>query len=344
MSLTIEKNKDLSGLNSLRLSAQAECFCEVKSVADWQEALAWANSADLPVTILGGGSNVVLAPRIEGLVLHPANAELGLEREDAESVFVRVGAGHDWDPFVRACVDHAWFGLENLVSIPGSCGAAPVQNIGAYGVDLADWVHAVSCIDLNTGEVFERSAADCEFGYRTSRFKTKEAGRLGILAVTFKLSKKPKVNLSYAALHEALDAAGVAPTPINVLKQVEAIRAHKLPNPIVTPNAGSFFKNPVLSTSELSALQNLLPHIPVYPVAEGRVKISAAYLIEQAGLKGFTEAGFAMSERHSLVLINLSASSGQACLHFASRVAERVHALFGVLLEREPIALGTLAS
>lgn len=344
MSLTFEKNKDLSGLNSLRLSAQAEYFCEVQSVADWQEALAWAKSADLPVTILGGGSNVVLAPRIEGLVLHPSNAELELEQEDTESVFVRVGAGHDWDRFVRACVDRAWFGLENLVSIPGSCGAAPVQNIGAYGADLADWVHTVSCIDLNTGGVFERSAADCEFGYRSSRFKTKDAGRLGIWAVTFKLSKKPKVNLSYAALKEALDVAGVDCTPINVLKQVETIRAQKLPDPSVTPNAGSFFKNPVLSTSELAVLQSLLPHIPVYPFAEGRVKVSAAYLIEQAGLKGFSEAGFAMSEKHSLVLINSGASSGQACLHFASRVAERVRDRFGVLLEREPIALGTLAS
>ena len=159
MSLTIERNKDLSGANSLRLTAQAEYFSKVQSIADWREALAWAKSGGLPITLLGGGSNVVLAPRIEGLVLHPANTELGLEREDTESVFVRVGAGHDWDRFVRACVDRAWYGLENLVSIPGSCGAAPVQNIGAYGVDLADWVHAVTCIDMNTGEVFDRSVA-----------------------------------------------------------------------------------------------------------------------------------------------------------------------------------------
>jgi len=344
MPLTIEKSKDLSSCNTLRLSAQAQYFCEVESIDDWREALVWAKASGLAVTILGGGSNVVLAPRILGLVVHPSNSDLSFQHEDSNYVSVKVGAGCDWDRFVRSSIDRGWFGLENLVSIPGSCGAAPVQNIGAYGVDVAAWVKTISCIDMHTGEVFERNADDCDFGYRSSRFKTEDAGRVGIIAVTFKLRRTPKVNLSYAGLCDAMDAAGLEPTPINVLRQVEAIRAQKLPNPSVSPNAGSFFKNPVLSVSELSALQQLLPRVPVYPVEGGSVKVSAAYLIEQAGLKGFSENGFAMSEQHALVLINSGASSGEACLRFANRVAERVCDRFKVVLEREPLALGAFGS
>jgi UDP-N-acetylmuramate dehydrogenase len=339
--MQFEADVSLGGLNTLGVVSRAEHFCRVTSDTDWLAALDYANTRSLPITILGGGSNVILRSTLSGLVVHPVGDGIELIEQTATNVVVNVGAGAEWDKLVRFCNERGWFGLENLVSIPGSSGAAPVQNIGAYGVEVAEFIERVRVLDLQTGEFALIKGQDCGFAYRYSHFKGPWRGRYAILGIHLRLSKTPRVNTNYAALAKALLAAGLnEPSPLDVLNTVAAIRAEKLPDVHVMPNAGSFFKNPIVSTEQAQSLQAQYPELPVYTLDGQSEKLAAAYLIETVGLKGCRRGGCGISEEHALVLVNPGHASGAECLALADEVINRVQSEFDVALEIEPVVMG----
>lgn len=339
--MQFERDVSLEGLNTLGVTSRAENFCRVESDADWLAAIDYANSRGLGITLLGGGSNVVLGEQLRGLVVHPVGDEIDLFEQRGDDVLVDVLAGTEWDTLVRICNQRGWFGLENLVSIPGSCGAAPVQNIGAYGVEIAEFIESVRVLDLDTREFSVIKSQDCGFAYRYSYFKGPWRARYGIVGIRLRLSTTPAVNISYFALEQALENAGLCePTPEDVLNTVAAIRAAKLPDVRRVPNSGSFFKNPIVSGEYAQHLKAQYPDLPVYPLGDGRAKLAAAYLIEGAGLKGYQHAGCGISEDHALVLVNPGQATGAGCLALAEHVMSTVQSAFGVTLEIEPVVLG----
>ena len=339
--MQFERDVSLEGLNTLGVTSRAENFCRVESDADWLAAIDYASSRGLGITLLGGGSNVVLGEQLRGLVVHPVGDDIDLFGQRGDDVLVDVLAGTEWDTLVRICNQRGWFGLENLVSIPGSCGAAPVQNIGAYGVEIAEFIESVRVLDLNTREFSVVKSQDCGFAYRYSYFKGPWRTRYAIVGIRLRLSKTPTVNTRYAALAQTLENAELhAPTPVDVLNTVAAIRAAKLPDVRRVPNSGSFFKNPIVSGEFAQHLQALHPDLPVYAVDDGSAKLAAAYLIEAAGLKGYLDAGCGISEDHALVLVNPGRATGAECLALAEHVISTVQSAFGVTLDIEPVVMG----
>lgn len=339
--MQFEADVSLGGLNTLGVGSCADHFCRVQSDSDWLLALDYAHSRNLPIMVLGGGSNVILGERLQGLVIHPVGDDVALIEQTDKDVLIDVLAGAEWDWLVRLCNQRGWFGLENLVSIPGSCGAAPVQNIGAYGVEIASFIDSVRVVDLQTREFKSIKNEACGFAYRYSHFKGPWRSRYAISSVRLRLSKTPMVNTSYGALAQTLAVAGLhEPSPLDVLNSVAAIRAEKLPDVHQTPNVGSFFKNPIVSTQQAQGLREQFPDLPVYPVDDQNAKLAAAFLIEAGGLKGYQRAGCGISERHALVLVNSERSSGAQCLAVADYVINTVQAKFGVTLEIEPVIMG----
>ena len=334
-------NVSLGPYNTLGVTSQAAHFCTVLSDADWVEALDYSDTRGLPVIILGGGSNVVLGSTLEGLVVHPADEAIELIEQTAQNVVIDVGAGAEWDAMVRLCHSRGWYGLENLVSIPGSCGAAPVQNIGAYGVEIASFIDSVRVLDLQTREFKYIKSEECGFAYRYSHFKGPWRGRYAIVSIRLRLFKAPRVNISYAALADALDATGLhEPSPLDVLNTVAAIRASKLPDVHDMPNVGSFFKNPIVSNEQAQRLKAQYSELPVYALDGQSAKLAAAYLIESVGLKGYQREGCGISEGHALVLVNPGKASGAECLALADEIINRVQSEFDVTLEIEPVLMG----
>lgn len=324
----------LAHCNTLRLPARAQWCASVTTHEELAEALAFARARDLPVRVLGAGSNVVLHERIAGCVLLMRMGGEQVLDEGAEAVRVRVAAGTSWHEFVLACHVRGWHGLENLALIPGTVGAAPVQNIGAYGVELAAFVEEVTASDRVNGErrVFSRS--DCRFGYRCSIFKEALAEQLVITDVTLRLPRHAAVQADYPALRAALDP-GMAPSPAAVLQAVLAIRRARLPDPGVLPNVGSFFHNPVIDRACFESLRANHPDVVCW--ADGdRVKLAAAWLVEQAGGKHLREGPARVHERQALVLVNAGGATAAQVLALARRIADAVHVRFGVELRIEP--------
>lgn len=325
---------DLTGANTLALRAQAARLIRLTAVAD-VPAVAHAAS---PVFILGGGSNVVLPPCLAGTVV---KVELRGIREiaaDADAVILEAGAGEDWHRFVAHCVEQGLGGLENLALIPGTVGAAPVQNIGAYGLEVGERIAGVTAYDLHRGEWHDWTAQACEFAYRDSAFKRAEPGRWLIASVRFRLPRRWQPRLDYPDLRQRPEWADTAPTPAAVFHAVCEIRRAKLPDPARLPNAGSFFKNPVLEVAAYRGLAAAHAGMPAWPQADGRVKLAAAWLIEQAGWKGRNLGPVGMHERHALVLVNHGGADANDVLRLSDAVQAAVSAKFGVTLEREPVA------
>jgi UDP-N-acetylmuramate dehydrogenase len=327
--------------NTLRAPSTAEYWVEVRTLEDWSAAIELARERGLSPTILAGGSNVVLKDCLPGLVIHPMDDSVVCLEETATDILVEVGAGASWDWWVRYSVSQGWYGLENLVAIPGSCGAAPVQNIGAYGVEVASFIESVHCIDLRSGRMSELARVDCDFEYRHSVFKA-ERGQWGITHVRFRLSKQSQCMTQYQEVKNWLAAHQCHhPEPSDVLQAVASIRAAKLPDVGQYPNVGSFFKNPVVTQDTAERLLEILPNLPVYVLDNGVTKLSAAYLIEALGLKGLRYRGCQVSEQHALVLINTQSDRGEHCLELAQKVSDKVYEHFGVALEQEPSILGS---
>jgi len=336
--MDIASSVSLKPHNTLCLDAQADWFVSVRNSEELVSALDFARERNLAVFPLGEGSNVVLRERLPGLVVHMATQGIQLRRDDGREACLRVAAGENWHDLVVWCCDRGLHGLENLALIPGSVGAAPVQNIGAYGVELSDWIQGVEVRDIQSGALGYLSASDCEFGYRTSRFKTPAGKGLLITAVDIRVDRNAEIRDGYPTLKAALKDD--TPSHRQVLEAVISVRQARLPDPVVTPNVGSFFKNPIVPAETATRLLQQYPDLPSYATAGEDVKLSAAWMIDQLGWRGKAQAGVAVSRDHSLVLVNRSATSSEAVLGLADAIRRSVRDVFGLELVLEPQVLG----
>ena len=342
MTPTILEKVSLQSYNSLALPAEAEYFCAVENHSDLLAALAFARSRDMPVTPLGGGSNIVLAGDIPGLVIL-VNLKGISSRLENGSAYITFGAGENWHDQVQHCLQQGWYGLENLSLIPGNMGAAAIQNIGAYGVELGDLFVSLTAMDRLSGELVEFDRAGCEFGYRDSLFKNAARDRYIIVDICLGLGLEPQLNIQYPALQALVDqhlATGAEITPELVSTMVCQIRREKLPDPSITPNAGSFFKNPVISQAKALQLAQQYPQMPRYAQANGDSKVPAGWLIEQCGFKGLQRGPVAVHQDQALVLVNLGGASGAQLLALGEEVRTAVLEHFEIALEIEPRIYG----
>lgn len=318
--------------NTLAVPVMARYCCRTASLAQLKAGLSFAQERQLDVLVLGEGSNTVFTQDFNGLVL--LNRLQGIEKlsEDNDSVTIDVAAGENWHQFVDYCLYQGWFGHENLALIPGLVGATPIQNIGAYGVEVKDTIQAVSYIELATGDIHRISKSECQFGYRDSIFKHQLNAKTIIVSVEFQLSKTSTKQLAYPALANQFD---FDPSPRDIFNRVCEVRRAKLPMPNEIPNAGSFFKNPIVSREQFSALQQDYPAIVGFEVAGG-IKLAAAWLIEQRGWKDREIAGVKVHQQQSLVITNPMHRTGNDILKLAAAIQEDLEMSFGVSLEIEP--------
>lgn len=335
VSYSLLSNHSLRTYNTLAVDVCAARFCAVQSVTDLHQVL--AQSSD-EILVLGGGSNVVLTGDFSGLVIHNQILGVDVMESTEQYVKIRVGAGENWDQLVECCVSQGWFGLENLSWIPGSVGAAPIQNIGAYGVELKTVVEAVEtiCLEDLTPQVFNRQ--QCEFGYRDSVFKHAEKGRHIITHVLLRLSRQPLLKLDYGEIRRCADQWGYSSVDLtakDVRQIIIRIRSEKLPDPARAPNVGSFFKNPVISQVEFKRIKAESPDVVAYPQADGRVKLAAGWLIDQLGWKGRRQGSARVHDRQALVLINEGQHS-RDILDLADSIQQAVQQRWGIQLEIEP--------
>lgn len=333
----IKKSFDLKDFNSLALPAKAEFFCSIDSASQLQQALAYAKQQKLTITPIGGGSNLVLADDISGLVLHVNLKGISTSTMIDNSIDISVGAGEDWHEFVTMCLNNGWHGLENLALIPGNTGAAPIQNIGAYGVELSHFLQSVDVVNVETGQSEVLSCEDCDFGYRTSIFKQSALDKYIITAVNLRLSTQPLVNISYPALADLIQ--GVEPTPKIIFDTVCQLRRSKLPDPKQIPNVGSFFKNPIVSKQQADKLIVSYPEIPMFPLEGALTKLAAAWLIEHCGFKGSRHGKVGVHHKQALVLVNFE-GNGKDILLLAETIKSQVAEKFAVVLEVEPRIYG----
>ncbi len=328
--MTIKQNIDLQKYNSFKTQAKAKLFYFAHDI-DELSTLLQKYSGEKKL-VLGKGNNMFFTEDFDGLIIKPEMKGISILKEDKESVDIEVMAGEDWDDFVSYCVNNNYSGIENLSLIPGSVGAAPVQNIGAYGTELQNVVVSVQAVNIKTGELTNFKNKECEFEYRNSIFKRTK--NYIITSVIFKLSKKFEYNNKYADLNKALSSVS-SPTISQVRQAVIDIRTNKLPDCEKLPNAGSFFKNPVLDAKEKDVLIKKLPDIPIYTVGENRFKTSAAYLIEKASLQGKRIGMTGVYEHHALILVNYGTENGKDIVKFMDVIQNEVFKKFGVMLEPE---------
>lgn len=329
------RDVDLTRHNTLALDATADYAIDVTDVAQLPALIAFARERNLPWWILGGGSNVILPSRLHGLVLLMRTRGLTVLGEDAEHVVISIAAGEVWDDIVAECIDNGWYGLENLSLIPGSCGAAPVQNIGAYGVEIAQFISAVEYFDIASQRFLTLDNAGCEFRYRDSVFKHALRGAAIITRVQLRLSRIASVNLDYPALR-AQFSTETTPTPREVRNAVIAVRRSKLPDPAGLPNVGSFFKNPVIPAAQFHQLQRQDAALVHYPQADGSVKLAAGYLVDRCGWKGRDHGPVRVHELQALVLINRGGATARDFLQTAAAIRADVALRYGVELDIEP--------
>lgn len=333
--MQFSRGKSLKPYNTFGVDVKADRFVSVTSVDELKEVLQQTYASEL--FLLGGGSNMLLTQDLDKTVVHLNLLGKKIVKETDEEVWVEAMAGENWHTFVLYCLENGFGGLENLSLIPGNVGTTPVQNIGAYGVEIKD--HFDSCRVLNIQTLQESifSLEDCKFGYRDSIFKNALKDQVVILSVTFRLTRKNhKLNTSYGSIDKYLEQKGVLyPGIKEVSDAVIEIRRSKLPDPKVLGNSGSFFKNPVISKEKLHSLQEEFPEIPFYPLSENQVKVPAGWLIERAGLKGYREGDAGVHQNQALVLVNYGQASGSEILSLAKRVQEKVDHLFGIKLQPE---------
>jgi UDP-N-acetylmuramate dehydrogenase len=333
--LQIQENVSLKNFNTFGVEANARYFLEINKKEDLTELFMDSQWRQTKTLVLGGGSNLLLLNDFDGLVIRIHMR--GIERRISHNeVFVEAGAGEVWNDLVNFCVARDYAGLENLSLIPGSVGASPIQNIGAYGVELKDVFYSCEAFEIATSTFKTFTKADCRFDYRESVFKDELKGQYIIVSVKFQLSLIPSFNLKYGAIEQELAVRGiVSPTIKDVSQVVAAIRVSKLPDPSTIGNAGSFFKNPVVSQSEFEEVQNRFPDIVHYPAASGQVKLAAGWLIEQCGWKGKVAGNTGTWKNQALVLVNHGGATGEEVYTFSSQIIYSVYTKFGVTLQRE---------
>ena len=328
--MKIQHNKQLQQYNSFRTKAVARLFCEPQSVDELSEIL--KSFPDENKLILGAGNNLFFTKDYDGLIIKPAMYEINIISDDENFVEIEAGAAVEWDNLVEECVSKGYSGLENLSLIPGSVGASPIQNIGAYGSEAKDTITLVKTVDIKTGEQKEFTNNECRFGYRDSIFK--QTRRYIITSVIFRLSKSFTYEEKYVDLSRELKG-NLTPSLSQIREAIIAIRSRKLPDVNKLPNAGSFFKNPILTKEEKEALQKKIVDVPIYNIGENSFKTSAAFLIEKAGFKGKSNGKVGTYENHALVIINLGTEDGNDILNFAQEIINEVDKQFGIILEPE---------
>jgi UDP-N-acetylmuramate dehydrogenase len=333
---TLAEHAPLAAHTTFGVPAQARRLVTLHHADALPGVLAHPDLMQGPLLVLGQGSNVLFTRDWPGTVLQVRTRGIRVLDEDGGGTRVRVEAGESWDDFVGWSLAQCLCGLENLVAIPGTVGAAPIQNIGAYGSEVGEFIESIEAHDLTTGAACRLDRAACRFGYRDSLFKHTR-GRYVIAAVTFLLPRTRALRTGYPGVQEELAALGAGEvTPARVAMAIRRVRGRKLPDPARTGNAGSFFKNPHVSQDEAAALQQAHPGMPAWPTPDGRVKLSAAWLVEACEFKGLQEGAAAVSAQHALVLVNLGGASGAQVWALAGRIRDGVEARFGVVLEPEP--------
>ena len=333
--MEIIENASLKSLNTFGVNATAKYLSHIRNLQDIEALFEWKSNNDLPNLILGGGSNLLFKQNYEGLVAKVDLLGKDIANEDEEAVYVSAAGGENWHDFVMWTIQQGFAGLENLSLIPGCVGAAPIQNIGAYGVELSNTFHTLQTVNLENGDVQEFSKEHCQFGYRESFFKSQTLDKLLITSVTFRLPKKPEWHVNYAGLREAL--AGEILSAEVISKAVISERSSKLPDPTILGNAGSFFKNPVLPVVEWEVLKANHENLPGFPQAHSEeVKTSAGWLIDQAGWKGYRAGDAGVSDKHALVIVNHANATGAELWQIAEEIMKSVGDKFGIRLEPEP--------
>jgi len=328
-------NYNLRESNTFGIDVTTRLFARPQTIKEAKEALKEAHHLALPVFVLGGGSNVLFTKNFDGLIIKPAFLGIEVVNQTEDKVYIAAGAGVIWDDLVAWCVDRNWGGLENLSHIPGTVGAAPVQNIGAYGAEAKDVVSAVEGIYIDTLKSFSLSAGQCAFGYRNSIFKNDLKGQTLITRVFFILSTVPQPNTNYGSIEQELQNQPDRSIQ-SVRRAVVAIRSQKLPDPQILGNAGSFFKNPSVAASLVMEIQEEYPNIPIYPSdIEGHYKLPAAFLIEKSGWKGARKGNVGVHKDQPLVLVAYEGASGGEVLELSTQVEASVKQKFGIQLERE---------
>ena len=337
--MKILENVSLQPFNTFGVAASSRYFAELHQPDDVLALIDWQQQYEEPVLVIGGGSNLLFTADYSGLLARSLLKGKTLLFADDDASYIRAGAGEIWHDFVRWTIQQGCAGLENLSLIPGTVGAAPVQNIGAYGVELVDFFHSLEAIDMQTGNICEFDAARCQFAYRDSFFKSVEPGRYFITSVTFRLPHKPEWRLSYAGLKDKL--GDVQPSARLISDIIVDIRRSKLPDPAVLGNAGSFFKNPVLPKEHWLKLKESFAELPGYPQQNcDNIKTSAAWLIDECGLKGLRVGAAGVSEKHALVLVNYGGASGADIWMVAETIIDAVFDKFSIMLEPEPKIIG----
>lgn len=334
--MQVSENVLLKSYNTFGIDATARYFAAFSSVAGLQELMAAQRLQQLPQMILGGGSNILFTQDFNGWLLKNEIKGTSVVREDNDYVYVKAGAGENWHQFVQHCIGLNLAGLENLSLIPGNVGASPMQNIGAYGVEIKDVFHELEALHLQDNHLVTFNNADCHFGYRESVFKKEYRGQFAILSVTYRLSKQAHFNTSYGAINEELQRMNVSDLSIQAISQaVINIRSSKLPDPAKIGNAGSFFKNPTISKEQYTTLHAAFPQLVAYPVANEQFKLAAGWLIEQCGWKGCRKGDAGVHAKQALVLVNYGHAKGNEIYDLSQEILDSVEEKFGVLLERE---------
>lgn len=324
----------LKSYTTFGVDCKAKYLFEFTELSDLQLFLKTNHSWKEKYFILGGGSNLLFLDDFQGMILHPNVPGINIIKEDRQNVWVEAGAGEDWDEFVQYCTVSGFGGLENLSLIPGTVGASPVQNIGAYGREVSQFIETVKGYDLKTLEEYEIGAGDCKFGYRDSIFKNELKGRFIVTSVVYKLEKFPEFELSYGDVQSEVEKLGVVNLG-NIRQAIINIRSYKLPDPKEIGNAGSFFKNPVVEKKVVDKLKEKYPDLTTYVISDDKVKLAAGWLIDQCGWKGYREGDTGVHEKQALVLVNYGKASGRQIYDLSEKIKASVFEKFGVELERE---------
>jgi UDP-N-acetylmuramate dehydrogenase len=331
--LNIQENISLKEYNTFGISVQAKRFISVTSVYELQQLL----KIEKNIFLLSGGSNMLLTKDIEKLVVHIDIKGISVDSENHNDIYLTVNAGENWHKFVLWCVSNNYGGIENLSLIPGSVGTCPIQNIGAYGVEVKDTITKVEAVEIKTGKLVSFSLEECQFGYRNSIFKNEVKGKYVLTSIGFKLTKKEhNLNTSYGAIETELASKKVIkPSLKDVSEAVIAIRQSKLPDPKKIGNSGSFFKNPVISKTHFEKIQKEFPKVPCYHISDQEIKVPAGWLIEQIGLKGKRFGNYGVHEKQALVLVNYGNASGEEIYQLAKKIQREVQTAFNISLEIE---------
>lgn len=334
--MIVQKDVQLKPYNTFGIEATAKYFVEVSSIEQLKEILQNTDYQSTNRLILGGGSNVLLTKDFEGLVIKIAIKGFEVTQQNEDNIWIKAGAGVVWHDLVMHCVNQNYAGMENLSLIPGTVGAAPMQNIGAYGIEIKEVFEELQALEIATGEVRTFDNDACNFGYRESIFKHEAKGKYIILNVTFKLSKKPTFHVEYGAIKDTLAEMRITEMSIKAISDaVIHIRQSKLPNPAEVGNAGSFFKNPEIPNTQFEALKARFPTIPSYPVSETTTKVPAGWLIEQAGWKGQRFGNVGVHAKQALVLVNYGGGKGEEIKDLSQKIQASVKEKFGIQLSAE---------